>query len=99
MKSKIDPKRRLVAKYVEDRLNEILPGAFDPLNVHITGSFSDFSAWAIRDGITNWVNNRVNIIENQFDGFKIEVGGDFIRLNNHEVNNNNGDGDFKVPEL
>lgn len=96
VKTKKDPMWGKVAIYVENKLNQLLGPCGSP-NVHIIGNLNDFSAQAIRDGITAWVNGTVNITWNQWDGFEILVGDQFQALD-HDVNNSNGNGVFTVPE-
>lgn len=60
VKNRQDPMWGRVATYVRTRLNSLL-GSCGSSNVHIVGNINDFSAQAIHDGITAWVNGTVEI--------------------------------------
>lgn len=96
VKSKTDPMYEKVMNYVTRRLHTLLGPCGSP-SVHIIGGLSDFSAWAIKDGIVMWVQDTAEINYDEWDGFEILETGKFQRLK-HEANNIEGDGDFTVPE-
>jgi hypothetical protein len=96
VRTRADPMRQRVANYVRNRLTQLLGPCGSP-NVHVVGGLGDFSAQAISEGVTAWVNGTVAITLDAWDGFEILAGDVFQRIG-ADANNSAGDGAFSVPD-